>query len=44
MSNNTITMLINGQARAASNGATFTRTNPLDGEVATTAPPRRRTH
>lgn len=38
MSNNTITMLINGQARAASNGATFTRTNPLDGEVATTAP------
>jgi benzaldehyde dehydrogenase (NAD) len=34
----TITMLINGAARAASNGATFNRTNPLDGQVATTAP------
>lgn len=35
---NTISMLINGQARAAGNGATFTRHNPLDGTVATTAP------
>ena len=34
----TITMLINGAARTASNGATFNRTNPLDGLVATTAP------
>ena len=34
----TITMLINGAARTASNGATFNRTNPLDGQVATTAP------
>ena len=33
-----ITMLINGAARTASNGATFNRTNPLDGQVATTAP------
>ncbi len=31
-------MLIGGQAQAASNGATFTRRNPLDGQVATTAP------
>lgn len=36
--NTTITMLINGAARTASNGATFNRTNPLDGQVATTAP------
>ncbi|XAH23725.1 aldehyde dehydrogenase [Xylophilus sp. GW821-FHT01B05] len=34
----TISMLIGGQALAASNGATFTRKNPLDGQVATTAP------
>jgi len=34
----TISMLIGGQAQAASNGATFTRKNPLDGQVATTAP------
>ena len=33
-----ISMLINGQPVAASNGATFTRLNPLDGSVATTAP------
>lgn len=33
-----IQMLIGGEARAASNGATFTRRNPLDGSVATTAP------
>ncbi|AFU48401.1 aldehyde dehydrogenase [Acidovorax sp. KKS102] len=35
---NTITMLINGEARTATGGATFTRSNPLDGAVATTAP------
>lgn len=34
----TIAMLINGEASAARTGATFTRANPLDGEVATTAP------
>ncbi len=33
-----ISMLINGEARPASNGATFVRNNPLDGQVATTAP------
>ena len=33
-----ISMLIGGEARAASNGATFERRNPLDGEVATRAP------
>jgi benzaldehyde dehydrogenase (NAD) len=33
-----ISMLINGQSVAASNGATFNRLNPLDGTVATTAP------
>ena len=33
-----ISMLINGQACQASNGATFERRNPLDGEVATVAP------
>jgi benzaldehyde dehydrogenase (NAD) len=33
-----ISMLINGEARQASNGATFDRRNPLDGTVATTAP------
>jgi benzaldehyde dehydrogenase (NAD) len=31
-------MLIAGEARAASNGGTFERRNPLDGEVATRAP------
>lgn len=35
---NTISMLINGEAVAASNGASFTRLNPLDASVATTAP------
>ncbi len=35
---NTISMLINGEARQASNGATFERRNPLDGTVATVAP------
>jgi len=35
---NTLSMLINGQAVYASNGATFTRRNPLDDAVATTAP------
>jgi len=35
---NTITMLINGEACQARQGATFTRRNPLDGQVATTAP------
>ena len=34
----TISMLINGEATQARHGATFTRRNPLDGEVATTAP------
>ncbi len=34
----TIAMLINGEAVQASNGATFERRNPLDGEVATRAP------
>jgi benzaldehyde dehydrogenase (NAD) len=33
-----ISLLINGKAVAAANGATFTRQNPLDGSVATTAP------
>ncbi|MFL9909697.1 aldehyde dehydrogenase [Paraburkholderia sp. RL17-337-BIB-A] len=33
-----ISMLINGTAVQASNGATFERRNPLDGEVATRAP------
>jgi benzaldehyde dehydrogenase (NAD) len=33
-----ISMLINGEVRQASNGATFERRNPLDGTVATTAP------
>ncbi|MCX4144629.1 MULTISPECIES: aldehyde dehydrogenase [Paraburkholderia] len=33
-----ISMLINGAAVQASNGATFERRNPLDGEVATRAP------
>ena len=35
---NTISMLINGEACKASNGATFERRNPLDGSVATVAP------
>lgn len=35
---NTISMLINGASVAAANGATFTRLNPLDQSVATTAP------
>ena len=34
----TISMLINGEHRAASNGHTFERRNPLDGNVATEAP------
>ncbi|MGC7404840.1 aldehyde dehydrogenase [Pandoraea pneumonica] len=34
----TLTMLIGGQRVAASNGATFERRNPLDGEVASRAP------
>ncbi len=34
----TISLLINGEHTAASNGATFERRNPLDGSVATTAP------
>src|SRR5580704_13070593 len=33
-----ISMLINGEAVQAANGATFERRNPLDGEVATRAP------
>lgn len=33
-----ISMLINGQAVAAANGASFERLNPLDGTLATTAP------
>ena len=33
-----ISLLINGKAVVAANGATFTRQNPLDGSVATTAP------
>ncbi|MGF6240237.1 benzaldehyde dehydrogenase (NAD) [Paraburkholderia sp. GAS38] len=33
-----ISMLIDGEAVQASNGATFERRNPLDGEVATRAP------
>ncbi|MBN9410012.1 MAG: aldehyde dehydrogenase [Burkholderiales bacterium] len=35
---NDITMLIGGQRRAATGGATFERKNPLDGQVATRAP------
>lgn len=35
---NTISMLINGEACPSRQGATFTRRNPLDGGVATTAP------
>lgn len=35
---NTISLLIGVERRAASNGATFVRNNPLDGTVATTAP------
>ncbi len=35
---NDIRMLIGGEHRAASNGATFERRNPLDGQVATRAP------
>lgn len=34
----TISLLINGQHKQASNQATFQRCNPLDGKVATTAP------
>jgi len=34
----TISMLIDGEPCAARSGATFTRRNPLDGAVATTAP------
>ncbi|MDQ0027337.1 benzaldehyde dehydrogenase (NAD) [Variovorax paradoxus] len=34
----TISMLINGESRQASDGATFERRNPLDGAVATIAP------
>ena len=34
----TISMLIDGVPTQAASGATFTRRNPLDGEVATTAP------
>ncbi|MDE1009714.1 MAG: aldehyde dehydrogenase family protein, partial [Paraburkholderia fungorum] len=33
-----LTMLIGGEARAASNGATFDRFNPVTGEVASRAP------
>ncbi|WP_281664400.1 aldehyde dehydrogenase [Paraburkholderia fungorum] len=33
-----LTMLIGGEARAASNGATFDRFNPITGEVASRAP------
>jgi benzaldehyde dehydrogenase (NAD) len=33
-----ISMLINGEPSQARSGATFTRSNPLDGQVATTAP------
>ena len=33
-----IAMLINGEPTQARSGATFTRANPLDGQVATTAP------
>ncbi|WP_313073828.1 aldehyde dehydrogenase [Melaminivora sp.] len=33
-----ISMLIHGERRAAGNGATFERRNPLDGSVATVAP------
>lgn len=35
---NNISLLIGGEHRAASNGATFNRLNPLDGTVATAAP------
>ena len=34
----TISLLINGEAAGARNGATFERRNPLDGSIATTAP------
>lgn len=33
-----VSMLINGESRPASSGATFDRRNPLDGEVASRAP------
>ena len=33
-----ISMLIGGEATQARSGASFTRANPLDGQVATTAP------
>ena len=35
---NSISLLINGERRQASSGASFERRNPLDGSVATTAP------
>jgi len=35
---NTISMLINGERTQSTGGVTFTRANPLDGQVATTAP------
>jgi benzaldehyde dehydrogenase (NAD) len=35
---NTISLMINGESRQASSGASFERRNPLDGSVATTAP------
>ncbi|MEJ8814307.1 aldehyde dehydrogenase family protein [Variovorax ureilyticus] len=35
---NNISMLINGEPIQSSNGARFTRANPLDGSIATTAP------
>lgn len=35
---NSISMLIGGERRSAQNGNTFERRNPLDGQVATTAP------
>ncbi|MGC2949277.1 salicylaldehyde dehydrogenase, partial [Burkholderia ambifaria] len=34
----TVSMLIGGQRRHSSSGATFVRRNPLDGEVASAAP------
>ena len=34
----TVSMLIGGERRHSSSGATFARRNPLDGEVASEAP------
>ena len=40
----TVSMLIGGERRQSSSGATFVRRNPLDGEVASVAPAGTRAH